>query len=150
MGQYPDGLRGPLIVHDIVEPFPYDEEIILTTSGKKVAGGEGEEIDHPLTYELDWYHDEAPGLIKAMLSPSNPTALPPLPESFLLNDSQDTKLYIDPLKTYKIRIISMAALAATMFSFDSHTMRIIEIDGVYVDIHDASHIRVRLQFFSSR
>jgi iron transport multicopper oxidase len=34
MGQYPDGLRGPLIVHDTEDPFvgKYDEEVILTVS----------------------------------------------------------------------------------------------------------------------
>ena len=34
MGQYPDGLRGPLIVHDPNDPYAgkYDEEIILTVS----------------------------------------------------------------------------------------------------------------------
>lgn len=34
MGQYPDGLRGPLIVHDPQDPFQgqYDEEVILTVS----------------------------------------------------------------------------------------------------------------------
>lgn len=34
MGQYPDGLRGPLIVHDPNDPYAgkYDEEIVLTVS----------------------------------------------------------------------------------------------------------------------
>lgn len=34
MGQYPDGLRGSLIVHDPDDPFQdaYDEEYILTVS----------------------------------------------------------------------------------------------------------------------
>lgn len=34
MGQYPDGLRGPLIVHDPNDPYAgkYDEEVILTVS----------------------------------------------------------------------------------------------------------------------
>ena len=34
MGQYPDGLRGPLIVHDPNDPYvgTYDEEVILTVS----------------------------------------------------------------------------------------------------------------------
>jgi iron transport multicopper oxidase len=33
-GQYPDGLRGPLIVHDPMGPYEdeYDEEYILTIS----------------------------------------------------------------------------------------------------------------------
>lgn len=34
MGQYPDGLRGPLIVHDPLDPYAgkYDEEVILTVT----------------------------------------------------------------------------------------------------------------------
>lgn len=34
MGQYPDGFRGPMIVHDPVDPYKgqYDEEVILTVS----------------------------------------------------------------------------------------------------------------------
>ncbi len=34
MGQYPDGLRGPFIVHDPNDPNKnsYDEEVILTVS----------------------------------------------------------------------------------------------------------------------
>jgi len=34
MGQYPDGLRGPLIIHDTSDPYAgkYDEEVILTVS----------------------------------------------------------------------------------------------------------------------
>jgi iron transport multicopper oxidase len=36
MGQYPDGLRGPLIIYDPADPYAddYDEEIVLTTSGR--------------------------------------------------------------------------------------------------------------------
>lgn len=34
MGQYPDGLRGPLIVHDPNDPYQgkYDNEVVLTVS----------------------------------------------------------------------------------------------------------------------
>ena len=34
MGQYPDGLRGPLIVYDPADPYKgkYDEEVVLTVS----------------------------------------------------------------------------------------------------------------------
>lgn len=31
-GQYPDGLRGPLIIRDPDPPFKYDAEYILTLS----------------------------------------------------------------------------------------------------------------------
>lgn len=34
MGQYPDGMRGPLIIHDPADPYAgqYDEEYILSVS----------------------------------------------------------------------------------------------------------------------
>lgn len=34
MGQYPDGMRGPLIIHDPQDPYggQYDEEYLLTVS----------------------------------------------------------------------------------------------------------------------
>ncbi|KAL5326337.1 hypothetical protein ACEPPN_004021 [Leptodophora sp. 'Broadleaf-Isolate-01'] len=127
-GQYPDGLRGPLIVHDPDDPYhgQYDEEVVLTTS--------------------DWYHDQVPVLLNRMLSPSNVPIRLPFPDSGLLNDTSNetanVTLKFTPGKTYKIRVINMGALAAAMLQFDSHTMKVIEIDGVYVHEHHAEQIRV--------
>lgn len=58
----PDGLRGPLIVHDSNSPYAgqYDDELVLTFS--------------------DWYHDQMPGLISYYLSPEqNPDGSEPEP-----------------------------------------------------------------------
>lgn len=81
-----------------------------------------------------------------MLSPSNVQILPPFPVSGLLNDTSNettnVTLKFTPRKTYKIRVINMGALAATMLQFDSHTMKVIEIDGIYVHEHHADQIRV--------
>jgi iron transport multicopper oxidase len=77
---------------------------------------------------------------------SNIQIRPPLPVSGLLNDTlngtANVMLKFTPGKTYKIRVINMGALAPTMIQFDSHTMRVIEIDGEYVHKHDADQIRV--------
>lgn len=58
-GQYPDGLRGPLIVHDPENPYAdlFDEELVLTLS--------------------DWYHEEMPVLTKQFLSVTNPSGAEP-------------------------------------------------------------------------
>lgn len=124
MGQYPDGLRGPLIVHDLIDPYAgqYDEEMTLTLS--------------------DWYHTDVPTLINQMLTTTNTHFLPPFPDALLVNDASSAQLNFQVGKTYKIRIISVAAFASVMLQFDSHTMRIIEIDGSYVQKHDAYQIRV--------
>jgi iron transport multicopper oxidase len=122
MGQYPDGLRGPLIVHDPQDPYPADEELVLTTS--------------------DWYHGQAPGLLSQMFLQSNTQFLPPFPQACLLNDASSVKWNFVAGKTYKIRIISMAAFASTLLQFDSHTMRVIEADGTYIKKHDAYQLRI--------
>jgi iron transport multicopper oxidase len=115
---------GPLIVFDPNDPYAgqYDEEIVLTTS--------------------DWYHDQVPDLIPQMLNKANIQALPPFPDALLLNDTNGSNFTFTPGKTYKVRVISMAAFASTFLQFDSHTMRVIEIDGTYVEKHDAYQIRV--------
>lgn len=111
-------------MRDPSDPYAgqYDEEFTLTLS--------------------DWYHDEAPILLSQMLSTTNPNGIPPFPDAALINDSSSATLFLTPGKIYKIRVISMAAFASTMLQFDSHTMRLIEVDGVYVNTHDAYQIRV--------
>jgi iron transport multicopper oxidase len=115
---------GPLIVHDPNDPYKgqFDEELLLTTS--------------------DWYHDQVPVLINQMLSTSNTHFLPPFPQALLLNDANQAEFRFTPGKTYKVRVISMAAFASTLLQFDSHTMRLIEVDGAYIQKHDAYQIRV--------
>lgn len=88
------------------------------------------------------YHDSVPVLINQMLTTSNTHALPPFPNALLLNDASSSSLNFAAGKTYKIKIISMAAFASVFFQFDSHTMRVIEIDGTYVEKKDAYQIRV--------
>ncbi|KAF4636854.1 hypothetical protein G7Y89_g1222 [Cudoniella acicularis] len=123
-GQYPDGLRGPLIVHDPEDPYAgqYDEEVLLTTS--------------------DWYHSQVPDLITQLLSTSNTKFLPPIPDAILLNDTNQGKFHFTPGKTYKIRFIGMAAFASTFFNLQGHTMTVIEVDGTYVEKQETDFIRV--------
>ena len=58
-GQYPDGFRGPLIIHDRDNPYAdqFEEELVLTLS--------------------DWYHDQMPALISSFISVTNPTGAEP-------------------------------------------------------------------------
>ncbi|MCJ1347443.1 hypothetical protein MMC31_005668 [Peltigera leucophlebia] len=121
-GQYPDGLRGALIVNDPDSPYKgqYDEELVLTLS--------------------DWYHDQMPGLLKWFLSYANPTGAEPVPDSALMNDTQNLKILIQPGKTYMFRVVNMAAFAAQYLWLEGHTMRIIEVDGIYTEPAEAEQI----------
>ncbi|KAK4960852.1 hypothetical protein LTR66_012835 [Elasticomyces elasticus] len=123
-GQYPDGLRGPLIVRDPQNPYRnmYNEELVVTLS--------------------DWYHDEMPGLISSFLSVTNPTGAEPVPNSALMNDTQNLKIPVQPGKTYFMRIVNMAAFAPQYFWIEDHDFQIIELDGVYHKPTIASQIYV--------
>ena len=121
-GQYPDGWRGQFIVHDPEGPYigHYDEEIGITLS--------------------DWYHDEMPGLLASYISYKNPTGAEPVPNSALMNDTQNLTISVQPGKTYFFRMTNIGAFAGQYFWIEGHTMKIIEVDGVYTEPAEANMI----------
>jgi iron transport multicopper oxidase len=118
-GQYPDGLRAPFVVHDPEDPHKdlYDEEIVLSFS--------------------DWYHERMQVLLKSFVSVSNPSGAEPVPQAALMNDTQNVTVKIQPGKTYLFRMINMGAFAAQYVWFEGHTMKVVEVDGVYTEPMDA-------------
>lgn len=88
----------------------------------------------------DWYHDQMPHLLSRFLSYANPTGAEPVPKSALMNDTQNLSIPVQPGKTYMFRIINMAAFAAQYLWFEGHTMRIIEVDGIYTEPAEAKQI----------
>jgi len=123
-GQYPDGLRGPVVLHNATEPYQgqYDEELILSLS--------------------DWYHDFMPNLIASFISVTNPTGGEPVPNGALMNDTQNLKVMVEPGKTYLIRIVNMGAFAGQYFWFEGHKMRIVEVDGVWTQATEADMLYI--------
>ncbi|KAF2787450.1 multicopper oxidase [Melanomma pulvis-pyrius CBS 109.77] len=112
-GQYPDGLRGKMIVHDWEweDSLEIDEQIYLSVS--------------------DWYHSEQPVLIEQYLSPENREGRIPPPDSILFNDARDgPTLYFEPRKRYLIRLVSTSALVCTHFHIDGHNFTVVAVDGV--------------------
>ncbi|KAK5661287.1 hypothetical protein OQA88_11181 [Cercophora sp. LCS_1] len=114
MGQYPDGLRGPLIIQDPNDPNKsnYDEEVILTVT--------------------DWYHDQSLTLVRDMLVTSNTRFSPPIPNNILLNEGQGAKYKVENGKKYRFRFINMAALAGAMIHFNGQKMNVIMNDAAMV------------------
>lgn len=113
MGQYPDGLRSPFIIHSPNEPYHYDEEFTLTFS--------------------DWYHKEMKEGIKDFLTYKNPTGAEPIPQAALINDSQNGTIKFEAGKTYRLRFINIGAFAAFHIWIEDHDMTVIELDGVYTE-----------------
>ena len=111
-------------MHDPKSPYKgqYDEELILTLS--------------------DWYHDQMPGLLSTFISAVNPSGAEPVPNAALMNETRDLSVMVKPGKTYMVRMVNMGAFAAQYFWFEGHTMRIIEVDGVYTEPAEANMIYI--------
>ncbi|KAI8235004.1 Iron transport multicopper oxidase fetC [Colletotrichum sp. SAR 10_99] len=124
MGQYPDGMRGPLIIHDPQDPYAgqYDEDYLLTVS--------------------DWYNDQSIPLVQKMLVPSNAHFQPPIPNGIIINDGASANYKFEKGKTYRFRVINYAAIASFMLHFDSHDMNLIMIDSAYIKQKTTYQIRI--------
>lgn len=59
-----------------------------------------------------------------------------------MNDTQNLKVSVEPGKTYLFRIVNMAAFAAQHVWFEGHTMRIVEVDGIYTEPAEADMIYI--------
>lgn len=114
-GQYPDGLRAPLIISDPESPYKdqYDEEYVLSVS--------------------DWYHDRMADVIPKFINKGNPTGAEPIPNAALLNDTQNLTVSLQPGKTYLFRTVNIGAFAGQYLWFEGHNMTIVEVDGVYTE-----------------
>ena len=81
-----------------------------------------------------------PGLIDSFISYANPTGAEPVPKSALMNDTQNLTVSVEPGKTYFFRMTNVGAFAGQYFWIEGHTMKIIEVDGVYTEPAGASMI----------
>ncbi|KAI1438412.1 Cupredoxin [Xylaria sp. CBS 124048] len=124
MGQYPDGFRGPLIVHNVDDPYldDYQADVLLTIS--------------------DWYHAQSPKLVADMLQPNNTRFLPPFPDSVIINEGSNGHISVEPEKTYRIRLINFSAMTAAFVIFSALQMQVIMVDGTYVQKEAANQLRV--------
>ncbi|ORX49058.1 hypothetical protein DM01DRAFT_1338235 [Hesseltinella vesiculosa] len=109
-GQYMDGLRAPLILHNVNETYAYDEDLTVTVA--------------------DWYHAQSDDNLNKFMNVYNPTGAEPVPQSGLINNNVNTSFSFVPGKTYRLRFINMSGFSTFIINMDNHTMDIIEVDGV--------------------
>lgn len=123
-GQYPEGLRQALVITDPETPYAgqYDEELVLTLS--------------------DWYHDQFRDLLDGFISVTNPTGAEPVPNSALMNDTQNLVVLVEHGKTYLLHLANVGAFAGQYFWIEGHTMKIVEVDGVWTDAAEADMIYI--------
>lgn len=115
--QYPDGLRGALIIQDSDSPYRarYNEEFVLTLS--------------------DWYNQPVAELLRHNYDdPSAARTLhDPLPDGNLINDCPDFEAVVNSNTTYAVRVLNVGAFAGQYLWFADHDVTITEVDGVYVE-----------------
>lgn len=119
---YPDGYRAPFIVRNNESYF-------------------ADQVDEEMTFTMsDWYHTLAEDIKPDFMSLYNPTGAEPIPDSFLFNNSISQSYPVQAGKTYLIRLINISTFVGQFFWIEDHTMRIVEIDGVYVDETEADSL----------
>ncbi|KAL7753120.1 ferroxidase fet3 [Sorochytrium milnesiophthora] len=115
MGQYTDGLRGPLIVHPRQEAYSCDGDYTILLS--------------------DWYFDMYDVNLNKLLH----QGIPPLPDSTSLLVTRngryvdDKTLHFDPGRTYRVRVINVSAFATAFVGITGHDMEVIEADTTDVE-----------------
>jgi FtsP/CotA-like multicopper oxidase with cupredoxin domain len=59
-----------------------------------------------------------------------------------MGDEQDHKISVQPGKTYLIRMVNMGAFAGQYVWFEGHTMRVVEVDGIYTEPKEAKQLYI--------
>jgi iron transport multicopper oxidase len=57
-----------------------------------------------------------------------------------MNDTQNLQVKVQPGKTYLFRVVNMGAFAAQYLWFEGHTMKVVEVDGIYTEPMEAEMI----------
>lgn len=76
------------------------------------------------------------------MAKSNPSGAEPVPNAALMNETVDFKFPVKPETTYLVRVINMGAFAGQYLWFEGHTMKIVEVDGVYTEAAEAEMIYI--------
>jgi iron transport multicopper oxidase len=81
-------------------------------------------------------------LIPKFLNKANPTGAEPVPQSALVNDTQNLTISIQPGKTYLFHLVNIGAFAGQYFWLEGHNMTIVEVDGIYTEQAEAEMLYI--------
>jgi iron transport multicopper oxidase len=109
-GQYPDGLRAPIIVENPTLPWNYTDEYVLSLS--------------------DWYHAQSPAIVKAFQSPPQGPPQTPSPDSIIMNDGVFSSYKMIPGHTYLFHIVNMGAFPSFFLNFANAGFSVVGVDGI--------------------
>ncbi|RIB08213.1 Multicopper oxidase [Gigaspora rosea] len=140
--QYIDGILGALIIHDPEDPYlkDYDYEYVVTLT--------------------DWYHQTSADLLALFLAPGY-SGGNPVPDAGLISgkgqfncdakpgyackkDSDLAVYKVQKGKKYRFRIINTSGEAFFVFSIDGHKMKVIEVEGTYVQPFEVTKLPLHI------
>lgn len=81
-------------------------------------------------------------MLTHFISVTNPTGAEPVPKSALMNDTQNLTVSVEPGRTYLFRLVNVGAFASQYFWIEGHTMKIVEVDGVWTDAAETDMIYI--------
>lgn len=81
-------------------------------------------------------------LLPTFMSKNNPTGAEPVPKAVLMNETQNLTISVEPNKTYMFRVLNIGAFAGQYVWIEGHTMRIIEVDGIYTEAAEAEMVYI--------
>ncbi|KPI38272.1 Iron transport multicopper oxidase FET3 [Cyphellophora attinorum] len=112
--QYPDGLRGMMVISDPEDPYKaqYDQEIVISIS--------------------DWYHGQMPDLLLKFDQPDN-RMRDITPDSNLINDTVGAKFEVVPERTYLVRLANIGGFVGQYFWIQNHAMTLLAEDEAKED-----------------
>jgi iron transport multicopper oxidase len=99
------------------------------------------DVSHVITLS-DWYHEQMPTLLGRFLAKTNPTGAEPVPKAALMNDTQNLTLSVESGKTYLFHLVNIGAFATQYFWIEDHTMKIVEVDGIWTEAVETSMIQI--------
>lgn len=81
-------------------------------------------------------------LLPTFLTKNNPKGAEPVPKAVLMNETQNLTISVEPNKTYMFRVLNIGAFAGQYVWIEGHTMRIIEVDGIYTEAAEAEMVYI--------
>lgn len=125
-GQYMDGMRGLFTVLDDDYPYTLGEDYNETAA---------------LTF-TEWYHETTDQLLPAFLNKNNPTGAEPIPQNFLMNNTNNFTWSVEPDTTYLLRLVNIGGFTSYWFFIEDHTFTVIEVDGIPVEKYETDIIYI--------
>jgi len=139
IGQYPNGLRAPFIIHDCEPPYHYDDELVLSVSDWVCLFSQHLLMCSTMKRCKYSFRNSCRLKIRMVQSPFPMVKLSVhmfLTPGALIWDHQNGTQNVTPGSTVRFHLVNIGAFAYFHFWIECHTLTVIEVDGVDVEPYE--------------